>query len=341
MFSLIVLAVLMLPFAIISGIACFWKSKRAWFFRRMLWSYLAAIPLLFFGFGPYWVAKRICRAHSRPMDMRLKETPATYGVQYEAITFQSADGLHLNGWWIPPSSKDAILIGTHGLFRTKVELLARTVDATKAGYGALLYDSRSHGTSDHGVVSLGCHEANDVLGAIRYVQHRYDGKPAPKIVLMGVSMGAVTTLLAAAQSSEYAAIIVDSPFSSLEETAVDHAWLFFKLPRYPFTPLFLFWYRQCSGCDPAWVDSNIAVKHLQPVPILFMGSAGDRRIGAEVARRLYQESDSSMKRIKIFGADVGHGAAYRLHPNDYSQALLDFMDQAISQKAPPTGDGFQ
>ena len=330
MLSLILLGILFIPFALVGGLALLWKSKRQLIWRWTLWLYLGAIPILFFGIGPYGMARILTHAGSRPPDLKLTDTPADYGVNFESITFESSDGLHLNGWWIPPTTKDGVLICTHGLFRTRVELLARAMVAAKSGYGVLLYDSRSHGKSEKGVVSLGCHEANDVLGAIHYVLNRYEARPAPKIVLMGVSMGAVATLLAAAQSDQYVAIILDSPFSSIEDTVIDHTWLFFKLPRYPFTPLFLHWFNKFSGCDPRLVDSHLALKHLLPVPMLFIGSEGDRRIGPDIARHLYQESDSPSKRIKIFGKDVGHGAAYRLHPDDYAAVLVDFLDHTLA-----------
>jgi uncharacterized protein len=124
--------------------------------------------------------------------------------------------------------------------------------------------------------------------------------------------------------------VVDSPFSSVEETVIDHSWLFFKLPRYPFTPLFLFWFKKFTGCDPAQINSYEALKQALPVPVLFIGSEGDQRIGPEVAEHLYQESNSSVKRIKIFGHEVGHGAAYRLHPEVYANLLVDFLDRAVN-----------
>jgi len=339
MLSLIFLAILFLPFAFVGGLAFLWKSKRRRILRWTLLSYLGAIPFFFFVVGPYAMARILTHAGSRPLDLKLKETPADFGVNFESITFESKDGLHLNGWWIPPTTKDGVLICTHGLFRTRVEMLARAMVAAKSGYGVLLYDSRSHGKSEKGVVSLGCHEANDVLGAIQYVLTLYQARPAPKIVLMGISMGAVTTLLAAAQSDRYVAIVVDSPFSDIEETVIDHSWLFFKLPRYPFTPLFLFWFSRFSGCDPRMVNSHLALRHLLPVPMLFIGSEGDRRIGPDVARHLYQESDSPLKRIKIFGDDVGHGAAYRLHPDIYAGVLVDFLDQALANGSSGTASG--
>jgi hypothetical protein len=120
-------------------------------------------------------------------------------------------------------------------------MLSRAMAAAKAGYGSLLYDSRSHGTSGKSIVSLGYYEKNDVLGAIRFIENRcHDCDVPPKIVLMGISMGAVATLEARRVQRLFCS---DSRLSvsSLKETT-DHAWLF-SLPRYPFAPLFVWFQR--------------------------------------------------------------------------------------------------
>jgi len=87
--------------------------------------------------------------------MRLKDTPADSGVPFESVQFQAADGVTLSGWWIAPTQKNVVVLLSHGLFRNRVEMLSRAVALAKAGYGALLYDSRNHGTSQKSVVSLG------------------------------------------------------------------------------------------------------------------------------------------------------------------------------------------
>jgi len=331
MFTLIVLGLLFLPFLVIGGgISIFWKKKRRVILRWCGTLYLIAVLAMILGVGPYLMAWAVTHASSRPPDLRLKDTPADFGVVYEDIAFEAQDSLQLKGWFIPPSRKNAVLLCTHGLFRTRVEMLARAMAAVKAGYGALLYDSRSHGASNKGIVSLGYYERNDVLGAIRYVQRRYQDVPtSPKIVLMGISMGAVATLEAAAESKDYSAVVLDSPFSSLEETVVDHTWLFLKLPRYPFPSLFLFWFRHLAGFIPQQVNTHEALQRIQPVPLLIISSQGDRRIRPEVAGSLYQESRSPMKKLEIFGKDVGHGAAARLYPEAYATLLVNFLDTAL------------
>jgi alpha-beta hydrolase superfamily lysophospholipase len=333
MISLIFLGLLLVPFlAIGGGMALFWKGKRRSILRWSALSYLVTAILLFFGVAPYLAAWAITQASTRPPDRRLTDTPADYQLPFEEVSFESTDSLSLSGWFIPPTGKEAVLIGTHGLFRNRIELLARSAPLCREGYGALLYDSRSHGSSARGLVSLGYHERNDILGAIRYIENRFAPEP-PRIVLMGVSMGAVTTLEAAAESDGYAAIILDSPFAGFSQTIEDHSWLLLGMPRFPFASLVEFWFGRLAGFDPAELDSCAALKKARSVPLLVIASQGDRRIPSAVSGRLYEDSRSPVKRLKIFGADVPHGASARLHPEEYGALLMEFLDEALVRRS--------
>jgi len=332
MFVLIVLGSVLLLFVLVGGsLAFFWKTKRKTILRRTAVAYLLAVLIILLGIGPFWMARFVTRAGTRAPDMRLKDTPADSGVPFEEVQFQATDGLTLRGWWIAPTRKNAVVLLSHGLFRNRVEMLSRAIALAKAGYGALLYDSRNHGTSQKGVVSLGFYEAQDVLGGMAYIRSRSGSSGAlpARIVLMGVSMGAVATLRAASESSDYSALILDSPFASIRETIADHSWLFFKLPRFTFPPLFLFWFQKFAGIDVDQVNSHLAMARVQPVPLLMISSQGDRRMRPEVARQLFEESRSAVKKIEIFGQDAGHGAAARLHPDQYAALIVGFLDKAL------------
>jgi pimeloyl-ACP methyl ester carboxylesterase len=330
--TLILLGVLLLPFLLIGGgMALFWKRMRRSVLRWACISYVIFALLLLFGLGPYLLALSIVKSGTRMPDRLLKDTPAQYNIQYEDIVFESSDHVRLSGWFIPPAGGHAILLCSHGLFRNRVEVLNRVIPLAKAGNGVLLYDSRSHGSSEKAVVSLGFYERNDVLGAMHYVRRRYPGSmPQPEIILMGVSMGAVAVLEAAAESRDYSAIILDSPFSGLKDTVIDHSWLFLKLPRFPFPSLFLFWFQRLAGFDPDRVNSHTAIQHMGLVPLLIIASEGDERIRPDVARSLYSEAISPLKKLEMFGNDVPHGAAARLHPEAYSRVLLGFLDKTQS-----------
>jgi hypothetical protein len=60
-----------------------------------------------------------------------------------------------------------------------------------------------------------------------------------------------------------------------------------------------------------------------------IASQGDRRMRPEVARQLFEESRSTVKKLEIFGPDAGHGAAARLHPDQYAALVVGFLDKAL------------
>jgi alpha-beta hydrolase superfamily lysophospholipase len=118
---------------------------------------------------------------------------------------------------------------THGLFRSRYELVERGVDLWKRGYGVLLYDLRRHGLSRAEFSTIGYMGRHDVEAALAYVRAR---APGERVVLYGVSMGAAATLLAAAESDGVAAVVADSSFLSLTHTVYHHlAWR--RIPVYP------------------------------------------------------------------------------------------------------------
>ncbi len=335
MVTLILLALLLVPCVLVGGIlALFWKAARPSILRWTTFSYLLLVLLVLFGVGPYVIATMVTHAGTRPMDRAIKTTPADFKIPYEDVVFEARDSVRLRGWFVPPTTKKVVIVCTHGLFRNRTELLDVIMPLARDGYGALLYDSRSHGTSDKSIVSLGYYERNDVLGAIQYVLRRYQDSPEkPGIALLGVSMGAVAVLEASAETKDYNVLILDSPFSNLRMTVVDHTWLFFKLPRYPFPSLFLFWFQHIAGFDADRVDSFKAIRRIEPVPLLIIASEGDVRIRTSVARELYDLSGSPNRRIKIFGKDVPHGAAARVHPEEYYLLLKNFLADAFGQPA--------
>jgi len=329
MITLIALGILLVPFLIVGGgTALFWKRRRSLILRLSAIGYVAVSVLVIFGVGPYLAAWTITHAGTRLPDRRLKDTPALYQLSYEEVIFPSRDSLRLRGWFIPPTTRRTILICTHGLFRNRVEMLARIVPAVQSGWGALLYDSRSHGASDRGITSLGYYEKNDVAGAIQYIRQRYqDAAEQPRIVLVGVSMGAVATLEAAAESGEYSALILDSPFAGVKQAVMTHTWLLMRLPRYSFPPLFMFWFRRMAGFDVDRLDPYRAISKIGPVPLLIITSEGDERIGPGAAQDLYRDARTPVKCIEVFGKDVPHAAAARLYPERYSALLLNFLEQ--------------
>jgi pimeloyl-ACP methyl ester carboxylesterase len=146
----------------------------------------------------------------------MNKGPQDFGLQSEVVSFQATDGVPLKGWWLPAVGEPrATVILAHGIDHTRQVMLGRAAFLVHGGYNALTLDLRCHGESGGQFVSPGLVETRDLLGAIRYVRSRGEHGP---IVLMGVSLGAVASLLTAAESKDVAAVVSDGAFTSGADT---------------------------------------------------------------------------------------------------------------------------
>jgi pimeloyl-ACP methyl ester carboxylesterase len=221
---------------------------------------------------------------------------------------------------------------THGLFRSRYETLDRGVRLWQQGYGVLLYDLRRHGRSTGEFSSIGYFERRDVEAALKFAEGR---EPQNKIVLFGVSMGAAATLLAAAESlddARLAGVVSESSFLSFADTARHHVATFMPVPTFPFAPLLINFTAWRMGFRVSDFDALAAVRRIHQ-PIFFIGSGNDRRMpNATVLEPLYDAAQNPLKRKLIVPAAT-HGRAFDAAPDDYMNALTEFLraveDQAV------------
>jgi pimeloyl-ACP methyl ester carboxylesterase len=136
--------------------------------------------------------------------------PGDFGLKSEVITLCSTDGISLKAWWLPADGQArANIIIAHGIDHTRQVMLPRASFLVHGGYNVLALDLRGHGESAAQYATPGYLESRDILGAVRYLRSHGETKP---IVLLGLSYGAVASLLAAVQSQEIAAVIADGAY---------------------------------------------------------------------------------------------------------------------------------
>src|SRR2546423_5379448 len=196
---------------------------------RKLAYVVCALALLVVVGLPWLLSFAVTKAGTRPDERRRTDTPAQQGATYEDVTFNSTDGNQLSGWYLPNRARAVTIIMTHGLFRSRYEMLDRGIELWRAGYSVLLYDLRRHGRSPAEFSTIGYDERHDVEAAARFARSR---APGQKLVLMGVSMGAAATLLAAAEEAraqDILAVVAESSFLSFEDTVRHHVSLL-RLP---------------------------------------------------------------------------------------------------------------
>jgi pimeloyl-ACP methyl ester carboxylesterase len=296
---------------------------------RKLAGALVALLLVVFLVLPWLLSFAITKAGTRPDERVRVDTPAAQGATFEDVSFTSSDGIKLSGWYLPSRTHQLTVVMTHGLFRSRYETLDRGVRLWRAGYGVLLYDLRRHGHSTGEFSSIGYFERRDVEAALKFAEAR---ESQNKIVLFGVSMGAAATLLAAAESQDdarVAGIVSESSFLSFADTARHHIKNLTPIPAFPFAPLLINFTSWRMGFRTADFDALAAVKKIRQ-PIFFIGSGNDRRMpNATVLEPLYDAARNPLKR-KLVIASATHGRAFDAAPDEYMNALAEFLQTVES-----------
>jgi predicted MFS family arabinose efflux permease/pimeloyl-ACP methyl ester carboxylesterase len=276
---------------------------------------------------PWLLSFAITKAGTRPGERDRTDTPAAHGATYESVSFTSTDGNTLSGWYLPASGagqrRGVTFVMTHGLFRSRYEMLERGLALWREGYGVLLYDLRRHGASAAEFSTIGYDERHDVAAAFRFVRAR---EPANGVMLLGVSMGAAATLLAASeiQDEKLLGVVAESSFLSFADTVRHHVRLL-RLPTFPFATLlikFTSWRLNFAAED---YDLRRAVGKISR-PVLFIGGAKDVRMPtAAVLEPLYAAAQGAGKR-KFIVEGAAHGRAYDESPESYVKAVDEFVE---------------
>jgi uncharacterized protein len=288
-----------------------------------------ALSLFVFGWVPYFLGGL---ATTRRFVYNDREnaglTPASFGLAFEDVSFQAADGVPLKGWWVPAAPARGTVILVHGLNRSRIEMVKKVPFLHEQGWNALLFDLRHHGQSGGGVSSFGYFEKEDAHAAAALARSRSAGP----VVLWGVSLGAATAALAAAEDPGVAALICDSSYLSLKDTVAHHLdlarswrWWMRIVPSWPVGAEVLYWIGRRGGFDVDAVDVRGAAARLAGRPCLFVCNSGDRRMPAEIAFELKAAAGDRAKVLVVPGKT--HGGAYRDATATYESAVAQVLNE--------------
>jgi dipeptidyl aminopeptidase/acylaminoacyl peptidase len=234
------------------------------------------------------------------------------------ISFSSADGRRVAGWYAPSRNRAAIIL-VHGTGAERSSLLFETGFLSQAGFGVLAVDLPGQGASE-GRTRWGVPERHAISAAVDWLRARGEVDPE-RIGGFGFSMGAYVLTQAAVLDQRLRAVaLVSSPTD-----VVEHNWLatarwglLSQVPCY----LALRAYGQSMDLPPEKVIGSIA-----PRAVLIVGGLLDPLVPAFMAQQLYSAAGSPKELWLVPGAH--HADFAQIAGPEYRNRLAGFFERAL------------
>jgi fermentation-respiration switch protein FrsA (DUF1100 family) len=289
--------------------------------------YWPVIALMVLAGGYLAVSLFVAVRFSAPNREPPERTPADAGLEYREVSFESADRVPLEAWWVPPaegkSSRAAVLVHGWGGDKSDEHVIETAAIYARAGYGVLLLDLRGNGGSGGERRTLGYKETRDVQGALAWLDK--EGFEPGEVVLHGWSMGGAT-VVRSAPGTGVAAVIEEAGYADLPLLLRRQLPETTGLPSL-FSPGVFLAAKLFLGFDPWAVQPSEDAARLREegVPLFVIHSTDDEVVPFEHAE-LFESAYPEARLWKIEG--LGHVEAYT--HREYRQKLLSFLSENLS-----------
>jgi len=220
--------------------------------------------------------------------------------EMEEHILQTADGLKLLSWYMPAKDNKFTIMYFQGNAGTIGSRGFKARHFLNGGYGLLMVGYRGYGgnpgnPSEDGLILDG----KAGLSFLKEVGVNIDD-----IVLYGESLGSgVAVALAAGPAKKAAALILESPYSSIQDIAASRYW--FAPTRLLLKDKF---------------DSIARIRKVQSAVLILHGE-GDGIIPVEHGARLFQQANEP-KHLHLFS----HGGHSDLYDHGANEVILKFLD---------------
>ncbi|HSB60533.1 MAG TPA: alpha/beta fold hydrolase [Vicinamibacteria bacterium] len=276
-----------------------------------------------------WLARLVLYGSGVGVGLPLASSQALVGTVRQPTTAASAPwtemgleagGLRLRAWLAEGAGPRPAVVAAHGLGDSLESYRELGETFHRRGHTVLLVDLRAHGGSEGGLTTLGGHEREDVRAAMRALRER--GLAGPGFVLLGVSMGAVAVLRAAAVEPDVRAVVAEAPYATYRESIAHHARLYYGVPPWlPLLPAAIAVAEWRAGFDADEVDAVAAASRVR-APLLAIVDGADPRMPEGVVRRVY-DAHPGPKRLWVAPGAPHAGAS--IAPG-YWPEVLGFLE---------------
>ena len=217
----------------------------------------------------------------------------------------------------------ATLILSHGYGESQDQMLPYVEFLHKGGYNVLTYDMRSRGRSGGEAVTLGALEQLDLVSVVDYLTTRSDVDP-DKIGALGLSLGASTTLLAAAQDLRIKAIVDDSGFSDATNVVASSFEHFIGLSPFLFAPITIAISEWRTGTNIKTIRPAGVVGRISPRAVFIIHCLGDHIVPPENSRRMFA---AALEPKQVWWIQTGgHVDGHNVVREEYERRVTSFFD---------------
>jgi pimeloyl-ACP methyl ester carboxylesterase len=251
----------------------------------------------------------------------------TLSMPYESVRIPTADGLTLDGWFVPCGRSPDTIVICHGAGANKGNFIWFLPALAHRGYNLLMFDFRAHGGSGGRVCTYGLHERRDVLAAVDWLK-RARPEQARRVVGLGSSLGSMALVLAAAEEPRIDAVVLDSPFVSLHDLLHHH------LGRMPligpaFGDLTLWWMALLTGADFTSTTGEQAVAAIAPRPVMIIHGADDVLMPRSHAERL---AAAARGPCELWFGPGPHSNIVTTEPEEYAERVFRFLNRGLVRR---------
>jgi uncharacterized protein len=245
-------------------------------------------------------------------------TPGEIGLDWREVAFTTADGVRLDGWFLPARApRQGSVLFLHGNAENISTHIASVAWLPGAGFDVFLFDYRGYGRSQ-GEPSLdGLQE--DFAAALRTLIAMPAADPE-RIVVFGQSLGgalAITGLAASPDKSRVRALVVEGAFTSLR-----------ALAREKLAGFWLTWPLQWPlgfTIDDRYRPVDV-IGELAPMPVLIIQGEADQVVPREQGIALF-EAAGQPKQLWLL-PDTGHIQAFARIDN--RRRLRAYLEETLA-----------
>ncbi|MCD4686188.1 MAG: prolyl oligopeptidase family serine peptidase [Anaerolineae bacterium] len=248
-------------------------------------------------------------------------TPGNFGLAYEDLTIDASAGGQFDAFFIPGSTRAAIIIpptmrGGRGNRLHLADLYARH------GYAVLTFDSRR--CADMGPLSLGYAETEEVGDALAYLLARDDVDPT-RIGITGFSSAGATAVMSTALYPDLRAVVAEGGYGDFAEGAIGLGTGGDNVLEAIFKWSLGASYRILTGVNINKLSPQDMIGAIAPRPILLIYGTEERSLAGAYDQLAVAGDNAELWVIK----GAGHGHYLDVAPEEYEQRVIAFFDKAL------------